>query len=251
MPNPPLPHNFTLHHAPTAESTMDAIKPFLRADFTNIPVYYVNQQTQGRGRNVGRKWQTEIGNVICTYAIPIHTVPSPVTGLPLVVSLALLDTLKSLGVKRDIQLKWPNDVLVDGMKVAGILIEKTDPYYLIGMGVNVTWHPQETHPNGGGDILYPTTKIGDDIMGDRMDIITGVVERTVHYLSLWDKHGFAHIINAWTNYAAFINCDVNIVDGDNRAVGTFVGLTDTGAIRVKIHGTEKIFYAGDVSLRSL
>lgn len=240
-----LPDNFTLHHAPTAPSTMDAIKPFLRDDFTNIPVYYVDQQTQGRGRHAGRQWQTEIGNAIFTYAIPAHTTPNPLTGLPLVVSLALLDTLKSLGVKRDIQLKWPNDVLVDGMKVAGILIEKTDAYYLIGMGVNITWHPDEK------DSLYPTTKIGDDITGDRMDIITGVVRRTMDYLSLWQESGFDTIIKSWSNYAAFINQDVNIIDGDNTTVGTFVGLNEVGAIRVKIHGTEKIFYAGDVSLRSL
>ena len=240
-----LPDPFTFCHAVEANSTMDAIKPFLRSDFTNIPVYYVDKQTQGRGRNRGRSWQTEIGDVICTYGVPRHTVPKPATGLSLVVSLALLDTLKSLGVKRDIQLKWPNDVLVDGMKVAGILIETTDDYYLIGIGVNVVGCPDPQ------DTLYPATKIGDDITGDRMDIMTGVVERTLHYLSLWDKNGFDDMVQSWSQYAAFMHCDVQIIDGGNTTVGTFVGLNQAGAIRLKIHGTEKIFYAGDVSLRSL
>ena len=245
MSNVTLPDNFIFNYAAEASSTMDAIKPYLRPDFTNIPVFYVDKQSHGRGRNTGRKWQSENGNVICTFALPVHFLPTPHTGLPLVVSLALLDTLKSLGLKRDGQLKWPNDVLIDGKKVAGILIETTDDYYLVGLGVNVNWNP---HNN---NTLYPTTKIGDDITGDRMDIMAGVVNRTVDYLSIWQKNGFASITQSWCDYAAFMNCDVQIVDGEKTTVGTFVGLNSMGAIRIKIHGTEKIFYAGDVSLRSL
>ena len=240
-----LPPNFTFHHVAKAVSTMEAIKPFLRSDFSNMPVLYADEQTHGRGRNAGRPWASAIGNVLCTFAMPVKNVPTPTTGLSLVVSLAVLDTLKSLGLKRDIQLKWPNDVLVDGMKVAGILIETTDDYYLIGIGVNVVWHPQ------GADMLYPTTKIGDDITGDRMDIMAGVVNRTLYYLSLWQQYGFDSIIKSWSDYAAYLNQDVHIVDGANKTTGIFVGLNEQGAIRVKIQDKEKVFYAGDVSLRTL
>lgn len=248
---------YVLHHYPETSSTMDAIVPLLYQEAVNpIPVVYADKQTQGRGRIKGRSWKTNIGNVICSYALSKAHVPQPVTGLSLVTGLALLSTLKSLGVQRSMTLKWPNDLFVDNKKVAGILIESTTHHYVIGIGVNVTWNPD------GVDAPYESTRIGDEIVGDRMHVIDGVIRKTVALIHQWQTKGFQWVIDSWLPYGAYLNQDVYLVNqthteegtsaGNNTVVtGRFVGLDTHGGIRIVTQAGERIFYAGDVSLRPL
>lgn len=255
---------YTLHHSPEIHSTMDAIIPLLN-DTSSQPrdfvvALYADYQTQGRGRHKGRIWKTEIGNVICSYALHKDIIPNPITGLSLLVGLAVLSTLESLGVKRPITLKWPNDVFVDNKKVAGILIESTPTHYIIGVGVNVTWSPDDL------DSPYASTKIGDEIQGDRLTIIDGIINNTLCLINQWQTLGFQNIIDSWIPYAAYLNQDIRIIHTPHVSssqtencteqsppitTGRFIGLDHNGGICVKTETGDHVFYAGDVSLRGL
>lgn len=247
----PLSPTYTTHHMPQTPSTMDSIVPLLSDESAPITLLYTDQQTQGRGRVAGRRWQTgettaQSGNVICTYALPKTAIPQPVTGISLVVGLAVLNTLTDLGLTRKITLKWPNDVFVDGAKTAGILIETTPHHYTIGLGVNLAWHPHiENAP-------YTSTQVGDDITGDRLAVMEGVIHHTVSLINMWESQGFETITKAWTPHAHYLNQQVQITESTPTSppiTGIFTGLNEYGGIRLVTPDGEHVVYSGDVSLR--
>jgi len=98
-------------------------------------VVVAEEQTAGRGR-FGRAWISPVGGLYSTFLV------APDALLPLRAGLAVSVALEALGI--DAQLKWPNDVLVDGQKLAGLLIEQVDEVALVGLGVNVAQAPIET-----------------------------------------------------------------------------------------------------------
>jgi BirA family transcriptional regulator, biotin operon repressor / biotin---[acetyl-CoA-carboxylase] ligase len=151
------------------ESTQDTAKKALPSLGPNqILALTATEQTQGRGTS-GRSWMGQSGNVFLTVAFPSKEVPTTLTLLPLQVGILLAQRttklLKQFGDGHaSVQVKWPNDVLVNHKKVAGILIEsmvvQNNIWLLVGIGVNVHFAPPI--PMDGPQRGRPSTSLQDN-----------------------------------------------------------------------------------------
>jgi len=123
-------------------------------------VFVADEQTEGRGR-FGRTWLSPVGGLYATFVVPWRPM------LPIASGLAVLRALDRFGVKA--ALKWPNDLIVDGKKLAGILIESAGDVALIGIGVNLVEAPLETAVSvrgAGGDVRRGELVV---VIGEELD----------------------------------------------------------------------------------
>lgn len=124
--------SWTFHHIPSTNSTNDAAR--------NLPPWTAlraTEQTLGRGR-LGRHWFSRPGGLWASFVLPLDDPSFPWTPLPLVAGLALIDLTRSFGVTTS-RLRWPNDLLVESSKLAGILVERPSPdHAIVGIGLNVS-----------------------------------------------------------------------------------------------------------------
>jgi BirA family biotin operon repressor/biotin-[acetyl-CoA-carboxylase] ligase len=201
------------------------------------------QQTAGRGRR-GRTWISPPGNLHATLLLTDPAAPDRAAELSFVAGLAVHDALlaASPDLAGRLSLKWPNDVLRAGAKVAGILIEGEgsgqDLAVAIGIGVNCSHHPSET-PYPAADLAAAVTP----------HLLLGTLCRTMDArLAQWDRgHGFAGIRGDWLGRAAGVGKPMRVVIGDQECTGVFDGIDDRGRLLLRQPGapTQRIA-AGDV-----
>jgi len=204
-------------------------------------------QTAGRGR-AGRSWLSRPGAALMfslawRFKGPLHNM----SGLPMAVGVALAETIVSLGVP--VQIKWPNDLLRDGAKLAGILVEtqKTDDviWAVIGCGLNLLM-PDELEAQIGREVASAPWLA----QMDRNQLMAALLSRLAAVLAEFDDTGFAPFTERWNALHAWHGKDVILLDNgavmqQGRAAGVdAIGrlLLDTDQGRVEI-------LSGDVSLR--
>ncbi len=132
------------HYFHTVSSTMDMAKDLLKQGHT--PPFYVlsDQQSFGRGR-YERQWQSPKGNLYLTLVTPLKNLESA-PFYAYITALSVLDAVRDLlpNIAHSLTLKWPNDILLNSKKTGGILLEIQDDKIIIGIGLNITSHPQDT-----------------------------------------------------------------------------------------------------------
>ena len=140
---------------------------------------------------------------------------------------------------RRIAIKWPNDLLCEGAKLSGILLERSEEAVVIGMGVNLAQHPDSAD--------RPTTSIAA-LAGSGPEpelFLEALAESFTRWLVRWRAEGVAPIRAAWLAAAHPIGTALSTNAGD----GLFDGLDDTGALRLRLaDGTSRVIHAGDVFL---
>ena len=172
----------------TTPSTMDSAKELLaaRGDDDARPLAVATaHQTSGRGTK-GRTWTDDgRGNVALTVAFPSQIPLAPITLLPLRVGTVVIDALND----SRLSLKWPNDVLLDGGKVAGILVESDGDAIHVGIGVNVASVP--TVPSSGPDRGRRVAKIPGDAVA--------IAQRIADSLGVWSqgRDDAARVVTDW------------------------------------------------------
>ncbi len=206
------------------------------------------RQTAGRGRR-GRQWVSPFAeNLYYSLVLRIEGGMRQLEGLSLVVGLAVMRTLQSFGVA-DAGLKWPNDVLVNNQKIAGILLELVgDPadvcHVVLGIGINVN--------------MQVTTEVDQQWTSVRRE--TGIaidrnllVARLNHNLQMdLERHrraGFAEFQREWEKAHLWQGQAVSLIAGVNRIDGVVRGIDGQGALRLEVDGVEKSFSGGELSLR--
>lgn len=131
-----------LHYFPVLASTNDKAVEMRKLGLLYAPAMVLtSRQTAGRGR-AGNRWFSDAGSITVTYVLPVEENLQP-HQLPLVAGLAVRDACTELTGRRDIQLKWPNDVIYEGRKLAGLLCERILGVDLIGIGLNVNITPTD------------------------------------------------------------------------------------------------------------
>lgn len=217
-----------------------------------VPPFLViaEQQTAGRGRR-GRGWVSPYGeNLYYSLVLRITGGVRQIEGLSLVVGLALLHALRDAGVS-DAGLKWPNDLLVKGRKIAGILLELSgDPadvcHVIIGVGVNINMRV-----TSGDAIDQPWTSIRQ-VLGaqiDRNRFASDLTHQLSQYLELHQRHGFSMLREQWEASHVWQNRAVSLTAGVQVIEGRVLGVDDTGALRLEVGGSERVFSGGELSLR--
>lgn len=195
-------------------------------------IVMAESQTAGRGR-YGRVWQSPRGNLYASFVFPnkdnLKKYLSFITGLALAESLP----------EFDVCLKWPNDVLLDGKKLAGILLETTDDKIIVGIGVNLVSSPSK-------NMLYPTTNLGG-----KLSPIALVKRLMIQYdavLAVLEKKGFNKIKQRWLDLAQNLGETISVHLPNQEIEGVFKGIDDQGALILKTkNGVLKVM-AGDVFL---
>jgi BirA family transcriptional regulator, biotin operon repressor / biotin---[acetyl-CoA-carboxylase] ligase len=204
-------------------------------------------QTAGRGRR-GRTWVSKAGNLYSSLLLYDPAPPAQSPQICFVAALALhdaiLDLAPSLAPER-LRLKWPNDLLLDGRKIAGILVEGAAAQgrhaVVIGIGVNCRHHPEDT--------AYPTTDLGaSGVPVSPKDVFARLASCFMSRLAQWQGGaGFAAVRNAWLARAHGIGGEIEVRLPERALRGTFRAIDEDGALVLGLEdGHSELIRAGDI-----
>jgi len=245
-----LPAGYMLSRHDEIDSTNEEAKRLAAAGSPG-PVWIVaDRQTAGRGRR-GRAWTSPTGNLMCTLLLRPGRGPAEAGELSFVAGLALHETATLLlpeAVGQKAKLKWPNDLLVDGKKASGILLESesvggTDVNWLaVGIGLNLAHYPEDTP--------YPATSFeaedGQPVTVERA--LTALAAAFDRWYAIWQQPtGFESVRKAWLQRARGVGEEITVRLSDETLVGIFQDLSSDGALQLKLPtGGIRAITAGDV-----
>lgn len=210
------------------------------------PLWIVTDlQSEGRGRR-GRSWTTQPGNLAASLLLSVDTSLPLAATLGFVAALALRRALENATDGLAFLLKWPNDILVNGRKLAGILLESENGEngqvtLAVGLGVNVLSAPE--------DVPFPATSLA--ALGQRTSaehVFAELSDAFAVFLGLWDNgRGLAAIRSQWLQHAAGLGQDISIRAGDGILQGIFRTLDEDGRLILQgADGVRRAVSAGDV-----
>ena len=241
-----MPPGYTLIALDEAGSTNDEAKNRAAQGAPDGTVVWARQQRAGRGRR-GRSWVSPPGNLYVSAILRPACGARGVAQLSFVAALAVLDLVDG-SLPGRARCKWPNDVLVDGGKAAGVLLESAlgpgghVDWVVLGIGVNLASHPRidgaipsTSLAEAGGPTLAPE------------EALRSVLAALARRRREWETQGFAAVRHAWLDRAHGLGGPVTVVNGERRVAGVFEGLDEEGALVLAQPGTELIsIAAGDV-----
>jgi BirA family biotin operon repressor/biotin-[acetyl-CoA-carboxylase] ligase len=224
----------------TASTNDDAVKAAEAGDAEGLVVHAL-RQTAGRGRH-GRTWESPEGNLYCSILLRPTCEPQKYGQYSFMAALALGETVQECLPDAHVTLKWPNDVLVDGKKIGGILLESGQGYLVVGMGLNVHHHPENA--------LYPSTCLG--LSGGGVFDLDVILNTLLRHMTRWcdslKTKDFAPLRAAWLKKAQ--KGRLTIKSPDESVEGDFIDIDGQGHLRLRLaDGAERIMATGDVFYR--
>lgn len=219
---PVLPDGWTLIALQSVGSTNDEAIRLADAGAREGTVVWAREQSGGRGRR-GRNWASPVGNLYSSTILRPNCMAPQAAELGFVAALAVGDLVPA---DRSVRLKWPNDVLVDGGKVAGILLESAIgqdgqvEHVVAGIGVNVTFAPQLP------DMRYPGAALGGTVEA----ALEGLTRALANRLAQWRRDGFETVRREWLAKAGPLGAEVDVRLGEGLVRGRFAGLDREGAL---------------------
>ncbi|MEM3873629.1 MAG: biotin--[acetyl-CoA-carboxylase] ligase [Candidatus Bathyarchaeia archaeon] len=235
-------------------STNDWAKELAELGAPEGTVAIAETQTAGRGR-LGRKWLSPKGGLWFSIIFRPRLRPPETVKLVFLAGLAVAETIRELyGLKAET--KWPNDVLVDGKKVCGILSEmktvdeKVD-YAIIGIGVNANIDVEKEFPK---ELRETATSI-QKALGRKIsleELFKALLEKMDSLYQIFLKEGFTPILKEWKSFASFLGCEVEVSSDGERLKGVASDVDGNGVLVLRFEdGSVKRVFFGDVSLRCL
>lgn len=201
------------------------------------------QQTSGRGR-LGRHWESPAGNLHCSTLVRLRPGDPPPATLALVMAVAAHQALAPHFAQGRLFIKWPNDLLVVGAKICGMLLERAGDAIVIGVGINVTGHPT--------GLDRPVTSLWAEGAVDAQagSLLQALAEHFSQWLQRWRNAGLSPVRACWIDHAHPLGTALraNLPDGTVME-GQFAGLDEHGALILRLpNGGNHIIHAGDVFL---
>jgi BirA family biotin operon repressor/biotin-[acetyl-CoA-carboxylase] ligase len=243
---PAWPAGYALRHFEVIDSTNEEARRLAAAGQV-VPVWIAaDRQTAGRGRR-GRTWESPTGNLAATLLIAPGKPASECAQLSFVAALAGSDTVAQFATNSDVKVKWPNDVLTDGRKIAGILLESAStgseqPQWLaVGIGMNLTEFPTDTE--------FPATALA--ALGvtppKPAEALTKLAASWAGWYEIWRSNGFSPIRDAWLARAANLGGRIRARLQTEEATGVFEGIDGTGALILRENASRtRTIAAGEV-----
>ena len=225
---------------------------FKLAEEKGLPVCFVTakRQLRGRGRR-GRPWISELGNLYVSAFLRAPAEPEQCAGLSFVAAVSLRDALESLIGEKDCcacLLKWPNDVLWNGAKIAGLLLEARGDgqamNVVVGMGVNCAHSPSDTP--------YPATNLAKEGVSVVPDVLFEALKSSfLANVILWDQgRGFPTIRKKWLTHARGLGQELVVRLDDEEIQGQFRDLDEDGRLILgRSQEPDRIITSGDVFFR--
>jgi BirA family biotin operon repressor/biotin-[acetyl-CoA-carboxylase] ligase len=200
-----------------------------------------DRQTAGRGR-MGRHWETASGNLAASCLIRPRAGEGNAAELGFVAAVALFETVAALVQRARLQLKWPNDLLLDGAKLSGILLEREGDFVVLGIGVNLAHAPTFAD--------RPTLSLASvGVTIAARDFLERLAVAFETEREAWGAGGFAPVRERWLARAHPLGTPLAVSDASERVAGRFGGIGPSGELRLDTEGGPRIFHAGDVWLR--
>jgi BirA family transcriptional regulator, biotin operon repressor / biotin---[acetyl-CoA-carboxylase] ligase len=231
---------FIVRHLEQIGSTNDEARRMANEGAPHGTVVHADEQTAGRGRFT-HKWFSPPGNLYLSILLRAGQPAARTAELSLLASLAVADTVEALLPRQTrTLLKWPNDVLVSGAKIAGILLEQIDSATIVGIGLNVLQAPSMG--------AYKATTIvangGIASVDGSRDIL---LDRFGHHLSAWRAGGFSPIRDQWLRRSYPIGAAIRANVGGQPIAGEFAGLDLDGALLLDTPAGRQRIVAGNIS----
>jgi BirA family transcriptional regulator, biotin operon repressor / biotin---[acetyl-CoA-carboxylase] ligase len=202
------------------------------------------RQTAGRGRQ-GREWFDGAGNFMGSTVVQLGEGGPPPASLSFVAALAVRDACaEALGDTAPLGLKWPNDVLLDGGKLSGILLEMVRGHIVVGIGVNLAKAPQVEGRK--------TAALADVVAPPPLESFAASLAAAFdRRLEAWRTYGLGATLQAFLSQSIHAQgSPLTVHDTDGSVLsGTFAGLEESdGALRLRLaDGRERVIRAGDIS----
>jgi BirA family biotin operon repressor/biotin-[acetyl-CoA-carboxylase] ligase len=243
---PRLPAAYRLVSRATVGSTNDEAKKLARNGAAHGTVVWALEQTAGRGRR-GRRWSSPPGNLYASLVLRPGAAPERTAQLGFVAALAVTDALRELAPQlAEPTCKWPNDVLVGGRKIAGILLESEMDkgehlaFVIVGVGINLVSAPP--------DAEHPATSIaGEGRLAPAPHTALGAFARHFEsWAQVWENEGFAPVRDGWRARAAFLGEQIQVRLDTTTLRGKFIDLDQHGVLLLETEGGLRQVSAGDV-----
>jgi BirA family transcriptional regulator, biotin operon repressor / biotin---[acetyl-CoA-carboxylase] ligase len=243
---PRLPAAYRLLSYDRLASTNDEAKRLARGGAEAGTVVWAREQSAGRGRR-GRQWIGIPGNLFVSFILRPDCAPAAASQLGFVAALALGDAIRpNAPPNAALRCKWPNDVLINDRKFAGILLEsearvsETLDWVVLGIGVNVVAHPEETE--------YPTTSLHEEgcAAADAASVLAALARAFQVWHESWVNEGFAPIRAAWLPRAVGLGDEITVRLDRESIAGRFRGIEADGALALDTTAGARRIAAGDV-----
>lgn len=198
------------------------------------------RQTAGKGRQ-GRAWESPVGNFYGSTLVRLRPTDPPAPTLALVTVVALEEAVRVF-LPTGATIKWPNDLLIDGAKLSGVLLERAGDAVVVGIGVNLAHHPDLPD--------RPATSLAaHGAMVDAATFADVLAESFARWLSRWRGEGLEPVRQRWLDRAhpTGTALTARLPDGTSTD-GLFEGLSAEGALMLRTQAGVELIHAGDVFL---
>jgi BirA family biotin operon repressor/biotin-[acetyl-CoA-carboxylase] ligase len=227
-------------------SSNDEAKRLAREGAADWTVVWAREQVAGRGRR-GRAWIGVPGNLYVSIILRPRVAPTVAAQLGFVAALGVGEAIGEFAPSgAALRYKWPNDVLLNGRKVAGILLESEMnaagalDWLVAGIGINVAGHPP--------DMAYPTTSLDDEGAAGvgAAEMLEAFIPRFFAWVGRWRAEGFAPVRSAWLLAAGGLGDSITARLERDELTGRFAGIDGDGALLLETPAGQRRVTAGDI-----
>lgn len=228
---------WTTNFFDVCESTQDIAHQMADDGAPAGTVIIAHRQTDGRGRR-GNNWISLPGNLLCSFILRPNKGSPRLGEYSFITAVALADTIETyLRQPAALALKWPNDILIDRKKVAGILLEARDSALIIGVGVNLVHAPAERT----SVLAHAHHDVSLEVF---LKNFLGILGKS---LAGYTAMGFKPVRERWLSRAIGLNEPIQVRLPNETVGGVFMGLDSTGALLLRLEsGATRVINSGEV-----
>ncbi|WP_039455822.1 biotin--[acetyl-CoA-carboxylase] ligase [Candidatus Jidaibacter acanthamoebae] len=202
-------------------------------------VLLAEEQTKAHGK-LDKLWEGSKSDIALTMILKPEIEADRLGQICYIAALAVAKSIKSLSPSLNVEFKWVNDVLINGQKVCGILLEKVKhDFVLVGIGVNLKYSAHLAKYNATSLEAYKVAYDYDALVED-------ILKNFIDIYNMWLDAGFSPVKNKWLSQAKGINSTLNVNLADKSIEGIFIGIEDEGNLLLVTGGGIKSIPAGDV-----
>ena len=237
----------------TKESTMDIAKRIARTGFKNGTVIFAEEQTQGKGRS-GHSWYCpRYKGLLFTLLLRHNMPPDHLCLLTGTMAVSITETIRET-LQVPAEIKWPNDILIGGKKVGGVLVEldkglKRQSTFLVGIGLNVNTTENELPKQ----TRLPATSLAiekKEFIG-RILLAKALLQDIDKWLSILKDEHFGYITERWKDLCITVGKKLTITDCDMDYTGKVIDISNNGGLMLKLdNGQIKIFRGEHATIKS-
>lgn len=240
-----------IHHFTEVTSTNDVAKKLAARGADEGTVVISEVQTLGRGR-LGREWASPKGGIWFSIILRPEVHPKDASKLTFVASVAVARVIREM-FDLEAEIKWPNDVLIGGKKVCGILTETSTKddvvdFVVVGVGINANVSLESFPQNLRKSLTTLKEELKEEIKQE--EFLRALLEELERYYKMFLRKKFDLILEEWKNLAGFLGQHVKVLSFDEKISGWAVDVDQSGALIIKLrNGTVKKVMSGDVTIQ--